>query len=98
MGMNRLLVVALTGCSLSLGGCVASTAMKIATAPVRVASKAVDLATTSQAEADRNYGRKARKAEEREGRERRAQDKACRRDSSLCRGYDGYRAGESRND
>lgn len=44
------------------GGCLAKTVVGVATAPVRVASKAVDWTTTSREEADRNAGRKARKA------------------------------------
>lgn len=81
---------------LALSGCLAKTAFDVATAPVRVASKAVDLATTSQDESDRNYGRKMRKAEAREGRERREFEKQCRRDPETdeCgRGYQGYIAG-----
>ena len=77
------------------GGCV-STAASIVKAPFQVAGKAVDWTTTSQDEADRNYGRKMRKAEAREGRERRAYEKKCRRDPEDCRGYDGYRAGYNR--
>ena len=55
---------------LASAGCV-STATSIVKAPFQVAGKAVDWTTTSQDEADRNYGRKMRKQEEREGRERR---------------------------
>ena len=55
-----------------LGGCV-STVATVVTAPVRVAAKGVDWATTSQSEADRNRGRKIRKAEEKAR-------KACRRE------------------
>ncbi|WP_156678355.1 hypothetical protein [Sphingomonas profundi] len=53
---------------LLLGGCV-RTAASIVTFPVKAASQGVDWATTSQDEADRNYGRKIRKQEAREGRE-----------------------------
>jgi len=45
----------------------------IVTAPVKIAAKGVDWATTSQSEADRNRGRKIRKAEEKAR-------KACRRE------------------
>ncbi|HEX4694543.1 hypothetical protein [Sphingomonas sp.] len=76
------------------GGCL-GTVGKVVTAPVRVASKAVDWTTTSQSEADRNYGKKMRKAEEREGRERKAHDKACKKDPANCGPYEGYRAGNS---
>ncbi|MFA9201580.1 MAG: hypothetical protein ACEQR8_10440 [Cypionkella sp.] len=54
--------------ALSLSGCLARTALDVATAPVRAASKAVDLATTSQSEADEKRGREIRKREERLGR------------------------------
>ena len=74
------------------GGCL-STVGSVVTAPVKVVSKAVDWTTTSQSEADRNYGKKMRKAEEREGRERRAHDKACKKDPANCGPYTGFRAG-----
>ena len=51
--------------SVMLSGCLAKTALDVATAPVRVASKAVDLATTSQSEADEKRGREIRRREER---------------------------------
>ncbi len=70
-------------------GCV-STATSVVKAPFQVAGKAVDWTTTSQEEADRNYGRKMRKAEAREGKERREYEKRCRKDPSRCTGYDGY--------
>jgi hypothetical protein len=76
------------------GGCV-STAASIVTAPFKVVGKAADWATTSQDEADRNYGRKMRRAEAREGKERRAFEKRCRRhpEREGCGEYAGYRAG-----
>lgn len=49
---------------LTLSGCLASTAASIVTAPVRVGAKAVDMATTSQSEADENRGRAMRKRDE----------------------------------
>lgn len=58
-------------------GQVVDTAVDVVTLPVDVASKGVDLATTSQKEADRNYGRKVRKAEEEYGEELRKWEKAC---------------------
>ena len=70
-------------------GCV-STATTIVKAPFQVAGKAIDWTTTSQEEADRNYGKKMRKAEAREGKERREYEKRCRRDPDRCAGYDGY--------
>lgn len=51
----------------ALSGCIAKTALDVATAPVRAAGKAVDLATTSQSEADEKRGRELRKREERLG-------------------------------
>jgi hypothetical protein len=50
-----------------LSGCLAKTALDVATAPVRIASKGVDLATTSQSEADEARGREIRRREERLG-------------------------------
>jgi hypothetical protein len=49
---------------LLLGGCLAKTALDVATAPVKVVSRGVDLATTSQSEADEKRGREIRKREE----------------------------------
>lgn len=48
-----------------VSGCIAKAAINVATAPVRVASGAVDMATTSQSEADEKRGREMRKREER---------------------------------
>ena len=81
-----------------LGGCVARTAWTVATAPVKVGGKLVDWTTTSQSEADRNYGRKMRKAEAREGRERRDWAQRCRKipDAPECQRYAGYQAGSGR--
>ena len=47
---------------LVLGGCLAKTALDVATAPVKIASRGVDLATTSQSEADETRGRSDRAA------------------------------------
>ena len=67
---------------LALSGCivasVAETAVDVVTLPVDVASKTVDLATTSQSEADEKRGREIRKAEEKAGKEARAREKRCR--------------------
>lgn len=91
---NFVLLLPLAG--LISGGCVARAAWDVATLPVKAGSKAVDWTTTSQQEADRNYGRKMRKAEAREGKERKAWDKRCRkrRDDPACARYPGYRAGD----
>jgi len=67
--------------ALGLGACVTSlvsTAVDVVTLPVKVVAKGVDLATTSQAEADQNRGRALRKAEEEAGKRARAWDKQCR--------------------
>jgi hypothetical protein len=79
------------------GGCV-STAASIVTAPFKVVGKAADWATTSQDESDRNYGRKMRKAEAEEGKQRKEWEKRCRKnpDREGCGAYDGYRAGVER--
>lgn len=69
-----LLVVA----PLALGGCLAKTALDVATLPVKVASRGVDLATTSQSEADEKRGRELRKREERLGKLERAYDEQRR--------------------
>ncbi|NJC04559.1 hypothetical protein GGQ97_000352 [Sphingomonas kaistensis] len=73
---------ALTACA------VASTAVDVVTLPVKVVSKGVDLATTSQSEADEKRGREIRKEEERLGRERRELEARCRnsraRPDDLC--------------
>lgn len=88
--MPKPLVLALL--SLLCGGCVRTVAT-VVTAPVRVTAKAIDWTTTSQSEADRNYGRKMRKAEAREGR---GWAKRCKGDGSRpgCERYTGYSAGE----
>ncbi len=66
--------------SLALSGCLARAAADVVTAPVRAGSKAVDLATTSQSEADEKRGREIRKREERLGkleRQYRKQSEDC---------------------
>ena len=66
--------------ALGLGACVTSlvsTAVDVVTLPVKVVAKGVDLATTSQAEADQNRGAALRKAEEEAGKRARAWDKQC---------------------
>jgi hypothetical protein len=70
---------------LALASCttVASTAVDVVTLPVKVVSKGVDVATTSQSEADEKRGRELRKAEEKAGREARERDKRCRQGRPL---------------
>jgi hypothetical protein len=91
--MRKLILPLAAALPLLTGGCIAKTVVDVATLPVRAGSQAADWATTSQEEADRNYGRKMRKQEAREGKARREAEKACRKDRSKCGSYDGYRAG-----
>ena len=67
----------------ALPGCLAKTALDVATLPVKVASRGVDIATTSQAEADQKRGREIRKAEEKAGRDARERAKRCRQGKPL---------------
>jgi hypothetical protein len=75
--------------ALSLSGCIARTAASVVTAPVRVASKGVDLATTSQSEADERRGRDLRHQEQRRGelerQYRRLSQQCGRGDENACR-------------
>ncbi len=77
------------------GGCL-STAASVVKAPFQAAGKAVDWTTTSQEESDRNYGRRMRKAEAREGKERREWEKRCRKEPRDCGEYQGYHASDER--
>lgn len=83
---KRLLVLALA--ALTLQGCLAKTALDVATLPVKVATRAVDLATTSQAEADQKRGRALREREERLGKLQRDYEslirKCSRGDRDAC--------------
>lgn len=71
LALSLLLVPALTGC--------VGTLVDVATAPVRVAGKAVDMATTSQSEADQKRGRELRQREERYGELSRKHERESRR-------------------
>lgn len=74
--MRRIALLTLLPVSVMLSGCLAKTVVDVATAPVRVVSKGVDLATTSQSEADEKRGREIRRREERLAKlERRYQDR-----------------------
>lgn len=88
--MRLFLLPALAGSALLLSGCIAKTAFDVVSLPVKAGGKVVDVATTSQSESDRNYGRSMRQAEEREGRERREHDKRCKKDSRDCGPYEGF--------
>lgn len=92
--MRRGLIILAAAVPLLSGGCVAKTAFDVVTMPVKAVGQAADWATTSQDEADRNAGRKLRKQEAREGRERKAHQKACQKNPDDCGPYDGYRAGD----
>ena len=80
MIMDKRLLL-LPALALSLQGCVvgkvAGAAVDVATAPVKAAGYAADKLTTSQAEADRNYGKKYRKAEEEYGKQLKAWNREC---------------------
>jgi hypothetical protein len=73
--MRGLALVLLASASLLTSGCVAKTLVDVATLPVRASAKAVDLATTSQSEADEKRGRELRRREERLGKLERAYGK-----------------------
>lgn len=91
--MNSRILALAAVLPLATGGCLARTAFDVATLPVRAAGKAVDWTTTSQSESDRNYGRKMRKQEAREGRERKRAAADCRKHGGDdCARYAGYRA------
>jgi hypothetical protein len=96
--MRKSLILFVAMLPLVAGGCVAKTAFDVVTLPVKAAGQAADWATTSQDEADRNAGRKLRKQEAREGRERKAAAKACKKDPEDCGPYEGYRAGDADED
>ena len=65
--MNRQYLLIAPLAAMALSGCLARTALDVVTLPVKVASKGVDLATTSQSEADQKRGREIRQREERLG-------------------------------
>lgn len=94
--MPPLRILALGLAALALQGCLAKAAVGVVTAPVRVVSKGVDLATTSQSEADEKRGREIRKREERMGELDRAYAKAMERcgegDDEACERAQAIRA------
>ncbi|MBH1998628.1 MAG: hypothetical protein I8H96_05770 [Sphingomonadaceae bacterium] len=85
--MTKLLIIAAPLMLLVLPGCIAKTALDVVTLPVRAGAQAADWATTSQEESDRNYGRKMREQEAREGKQRKKADKQ-RRQQCRDAGYD----------
>ena len=72
---HALRIIAVGTAAFALQGCLAKTAVSAVTLPVKVASSAVDVATTSQSEADQKRGREIRQREERIGKLRRDYDK-----------------------
>ncbi|WP_017663758.1 hypothetical protein [Porphyrobacter sp. AAP82] len=90
------LLLALGLAALGLQGCVARTVASVVTAPVRVVSKGVDLATTSQSEADEARGREIRRREARMGELEREYGKAMDRcddgDDDACESAKAIRA------
>jgi hypothetical protein len=92
--MRKLVLSLAMALPLLSGGCIAKTAVDIVTLPVKAGSKAVDWTTTSQDESDRNYGRKMREKEAREGKERKAHEKECKKHPDKCGDYEGYRASD----
>ncbi len=65
--MKTRTILLLTLSAAALSGCLAKAAVSAVSLPVKVASRGVDLATTSQSEADEKRGREIRKREERLG-------------------------------
>ncbi|MDG2533142.1 hypothetical protein P6144_05760 [Sphingomonas sp. HITSZ_GF] len=91
--MRRFLMPFVAALPLLSGGCIAKTMVDVVTLPVKAGAQAADWATTSQDESDRNYGRKMREKEAREGKELR---KLCKKhpEDERCRGSanNGFRA------
>lgn len=77
--MRAVRFVPLIIAALALQGCLAKAAVGVVTFPVKVASRGVDMATTSQSEADEKRGRDIRKREEQLGKLERDYDKAMER-------------------
>ena len=72
--MRRLALFLAPASAILLSGCI-STVADVVTAPVKVVSKGVDLATTSQSEADEKRGREIRRREEQLAKLERAYEK-----------------------
>jgi hypothetical protein len=75
-------VILLLASAFALSGCIAKTAVDLVTLPVRAAvgvvGAGVDAVTTTQAEADRERGRRLREEDERRGREARQAERRGR--------------------
>lgn len=81
-------VVLMLAVGLCFSGCVARAAYDVGTAPIRATGKVVDWTTTSKSEADRNRGRRVKKAcdEERKAARRRERETGYAQPlSELCR-------------
>ncbi len=76
---HALRLIAAGTAAFALQGCLAKTAVSAVTLPVKVASSAVDVATTSQSEADQARGREIRRREERLGKLQRDYDKQIKK-------------------
>ena len=72
--MRRLALFLAPASAILLSGCI-DTVADVVTAPVKVVSKGVDLATTSQSEADEKRGREIRRREEQLAKLERAYEK-----------------------
>ena len=77
--MHASRIIPLILAAFALQGCLAKAAVGVVTLPVRAVSKGVDMATTSQSEADEKRGREIRKREEQLGKLERDYDKAMER-------------------
>ncbi|MEP9358399.1 hypothetical protein [Sphingomonas sp. KR3-1] len=97
--MRKFLVPIVAALPLLTGGCIAKTVVDVATMPVKAVGQVADWTTTSQDEADRNYGRKMREQEAREGKELRKLCKKHPEDERCARTDNGFRAdpGGNRN-
>ena len=78
--LSLILLPTLSGCVVAS---VADAAVDIVTLPVDVAAKGVDMATTSQSEADEKRGRELRKQDEERGKQARAMNERCRKGRPL---------------
>jgi hypothetical protein len=92
-------LVALGAATLALPGCLARAALDVVTLPVKAVSAGVDVATTSQSEADEKRGREIRKREERLGQldreHARQMDRCADGDAGACERAEAIRAGQN---
>ena len=83
--MRKFLILAVAALPLATGGCIAKTVVDVVTLPVKATGQAIDWTTTSQEESDRNYGKKMREKEAREGKAQREADKKARKQAERDR-------------